>query len=177
MRVIVGWAWIDNAQDHFWIGQWFNGTGGGFAQTVNGASSRPPGYFLDPLYQGFLKGSVVPSADTWAGLTACGEVAFGVLLAIGFITPVAAYLSLWQSANYILMKSFIAHSSYTDKVFFVADLAILVTSAGLAYGLDAAVARHVPAWFARWFLGVSPGDVAEPAPTGAGSRAPQLTPS
>ena len=35
---------------------------------------------------------------------------------------------------------------------------LLVTSAGLAYGLDAALARHVPAWFAKRFMGVSPED-------------------
>ena len=158
LRVIFGWAWVDNAQDHFWNGQWFSGTGGGFAQTANGAASHPPTYFLDPFYQGFLKGIVLPSPDTWAGLTACGELAFGVLLAVGFITPVAAFLSLWQSSNYILMKGFVSHGAYTDKAFFAADLVILVTSAGLAYGLDAALARHVPAWFAKWFMGVSPED-------------------
>lgn len=156
LRVVIGWAWVDNAQDHFWASQWFGGTGGQYAQVANGAVSRQPLYFADPLYQGFLRGVVVPNADLWASLTACGEMTIGILLAIGFVTPVAAFLSLWQSSNYILMKGFLAHGAYTDKVFWIAALVLLVTAAGQAYGLDATLRRYVPAWLAAWFLGVPP---------------------
>ncbi len=156
LRVFIGWAWVDNAQDHFWVSQWFGGTGGQFLQVANGAVSRQPLYFADPLYQGFLRGVVVPNADLWAALTACGELTIGVLLAIGFCTPVAAFLSLSQSSNYILMKGFLAHGAYTDKVFWIAALVLLVTAAGQVYGLDATLRRHVPAWFATWFLGLPP---------------------
>lgn len=154
VRVFFGWAWIDNAQDHFRVGNWFVGDGGGFAQTASGAAGRPATYFLDPLYQGFLRGAVTPNADAWAGVTACGELAFGLMLALGFLTPVAAWLSLWQSSNYILMKGFLSHGAYTDKVFFIADLAVMLTGAGLVYGLDASLQHHVPAWFAKWFMGL-----------------------
>jgi hypothetical protein len=41
LRVVVGWAWVDNAQDHFWSSQWFAGSGGQYAQVANGAVSRP----------------------------------------------------------------------------------------------------------------------------------------
>ncbi len=156
LRVFIGWAWVDNAQDHFWASQWFGGTGGQFAQIANGAATRQPTYFVDPLYQGFLRGVVVPNMDLWAALTACGELTIGTLLAIGFMTPVAAFLSLWQSSNYILMKGFVSHGAYTDKVFWIAALVLLVTAAGQVYGLDATLRRHVPAWFATWFLGVAP---------------------
>jgi len=154
VRVFFGWAWVDNAQDHFRVGNWFVGDGGGFAQTATGAAGRPPTFFLDPLYQGFLRGAVTPNADAWAGVTACGELAFGLMLALGFLTPVAAWLSLWQSSNYVLMKGFLSHGAYTDKVFFIADLMVMLTSAGLIFGLDASLSRHVPAWFAKWFMGV-----------------------
>src|ERR671937_415069 len=59
LRVVVGWAWVDNAQDHFWSSQWFAGSGGQYAQVANGAVSRPSIWPLDPLYQGFLRGMVV----------------------------------------------------------------------------------------------------------------------
>ena len=154
VRIFFGWAWIDNAQDHFRVGNWFVGDGGGFAQTANGAAARPPTFFLDPPYQGFLLAAITPNADAWAGVTACGELAFGLMLAIGFLTPVAAWLSLWQSSNYILMKGFLSHGAYTDKVFLIADLVVMLTGAGLVYGLDAALQHHVPAWFAKWFMGV-----------------------
>ncbi len=99
---------------------------------------------------------MVPNPDLWAALTACGELTFGVLLAIGFATPVAAFLSIWQSSNYILDKGLIAHGAYTDKAFLAAQVVLLVTQAGLAYGLDASLRRHVPRWFARWLLGTEP---------------------
>jgi uncharacterized membrane protein YphA (DoxX/SURF4 family) len=156
LRVFIGWSWVDNAQDHFWNGQWFGGTGGQFLQTLNGVAGRTPLQPLDPLYQGFIRGAMVPNPDLWAALTACGELTFGLLLAIGFATPIAAFLATWQSSNYILEKGFIAHGAYTDKAFLAAQVALLVTQAGLAYGLDAALRRHVPAWFARWLLGTQP---------------------
>ena len=175
LRVSFGWAWIDNAQDHFRVGNWFNGDGGGFAQTATGAVNRPPTFVLDSIYQAFLKGSVTQNADAWAAVTACSELTFGLMIAIGFLTPVAVWLSLWQSSNYILMKGFLSHASYTDKVFFISDLTIMLTSAGLIYGVDAALAPHVPAWFAKWFMGV---DDAETVPAGAqrlGRVSPQPT--
>src|SRR5439155_22843012 len=102
-RVMFGWAWVDNAQDHF-RSSWVPGWAGGFSQIVNGAANRPATYFLDPLYQGFLKGTVAPNLDMFAALTICGELTFGTLLAVGLLTPVAAAGLLWQSLNYIEMK-------------------------------------------------------------------------
>ena len=53
----------------------------------------------------------MPNPDLWAALTACGEPVIGLLLALGLVTPVAAYLSMWQSGNCILMKGVWAHSA------------------------------------------------------------------
>jgi uncharacterized membrane protein YphA (DoxX/SURF4 family) len=142
LRVVVGWAWVDNAQDHFWSSQWFAGSGGQYAQVANGAVSRPPLWPLDPLYQGFLKAVVVANPDLWAALTACGELVIGLLLALGLVTPVAAFLSLWQSSNYILMKGLLAHGAYTDKVFFAAALLFLVSGAGLSSESCGMLARN-----------------------------------
>jgi uncharacterized membrane protein YphA (DoxX/SURF4 family) len=152
-RVAVGWALVDNAQDHFWNG-WIP-NGGGFLQSATGAVNRQPLYFLDPLYQSFLSGVVVPNAGVWASLTACGELVFGTMLAVGLCTPVGAIGAMWQNGNYMLMKGFVAHSAYTDKTFFAVELFCLITLAGLAYGLDASLRRHVPAMVAGTLLGVS----------------------
>jgi uncharacterized membrane protein YphA (DoxX/SURF4 family) len=175
LRVFLGWAWVDNAQDHWRVGNWLAGDGGGFAQTATGAANRAPLWFVDSLYQGFLRGAILANVDGWAGLTAAGELAFGLLLALGFLTPVAAWLSLWQSANYMLMKGFLSHGAYTDKVFFIGDLAVMLTAAGLVYGVDAALQRHVPAWFAKWFLGVPEVEQPAPEPTPVGQVSPQPT--
>lgn len=151
-RVAFGWAWIDNAQDHFRL-NWLPG-GGAFAQQATVAANRQPLNFLDPVYQGFLKGTVAPNADVWASLTLCGELAFGMLLAVGLLTPVAAAGLLVQSFNYVEMKGFVPHNTYADKAFFAADLYLLVTQAGLALGLDASLRSVVPS-FLRPLVGVT----------------------
>ena len=110
-------------------------------------------------------------ADTWAALTLCGELAFGVLLAIGLFTPVAACGAMFHNANYKLMKGFVSHSAYTDKTFFAAELFCLITGAGLAYGLDAALRHHVPAWVAATFMGGAPSE--EPASSPIGQPEPR----
>ncbi|MGI9149451.1 MAG: hypothetical protein ACR2IK_23375 [Chloroflexota bacterium] len=175
LRVVVGWAWVDNAQDHFRVGNWLAGDGGQFGQVAAGAAQRPATFFLDALYQGFLRAAVVANPDAWAALTACGELTFGLMLAMGVLTPVAAWLSLWQSTNYVLMKGLLAHGGYTDKVFFIADLMVMLTGAGLVYGTDAALQRHVPAWFARWLLGVVEVQTPVAEPTRVGRVSPEPT--
>lgn len=147
-RVTVGWALVDNAQDHFW-NNWLPG-GGGFLQIATQASSRQPLWFLDPLYQGFLRGVVVPGADIWAALTICGELSFGLLLAIGLFGPIGALGAMWLNGNYMLMKGFIAHGAYTDKTFFAVELFCLLTLASLAFGLDASLRQHLPSWLPKW---------------------------
>jgi uncharacterized membrane protein YphA (DoxX/SURF4 family) len=150
-RVTVGWALVDNAQDHLW-GGWLP-NGGGFLQTATTASTRQPLWPLDPAYQSFLANVVVPGGGTWAGLTAGGELVFGVMLALGLLTPVGAIGAMWLNGNYMLMKGFVAHSAYTDKTFFAVELFCLLAAAGLAYGVDASLRRLVPPALASLFGG------------------------
>ena len=124
--------------------------------------AQPYAWFGDPAYVGFLRDVIVPNGDMWAGLTLCGELTFGILLAVGLLTPVAAVGSMWQSANYTLMKGFLVHGAYSDKVFFLLAAFCFVTAAGLSYGLDASLRRVLPSWFSETFLGV-PGHEREPA--------------
>lgn len=157
-RVAVGWALMDNAQDHLW-GGWLP-SGGGFLQTATTAATRQPLWPLDSAYQAFLANVVVPNGGTWAGLTAGGELVFGVLLALGLLTPVATIGAMWQNGNYILMKGVVAHGAYTDKVFFAVELFCLLAAAGYAYGVDASLRRVVPASIVRLLIGRPP--AAEP---------------
>jgi uncharacterized membrane protein YphA (DoxX/SURF4 family) len=167
-RVVIGWAWLDNAQDHVRGANWVPG-GGAFLTQATNASNRQPGYFLDPLYQGFLRSVVVPNGDVWAGLTIAGEMAFGVLLALGLLTPVAAFGLLWHSFHYFMMKGFVAHGGYTDKVFFAGQLLALVTGSGQVYGLDASLRHHVPSFMARYLMAAP---VREPERLGVPAPAP-----
>lgn len=150
-RVVVGWALVDNAQDHLW-GGWLP-NGGGFLQTATNASTRQPLWPLDPAYQGFLANVVVPGGGAWAGLTAGGELVFGVLLALGLLTPVGALGAIWLNANYVMMKGMVAHSAYTDKTFIAVELFCLLAAAGYVYGLDASLRHILPSGVTRLVLG------------------------
>lgn len=150
-RVVVGWALVDNAQDHLW-GGWLP-NGGGFLQTATTASTRQPLWPLDPAYQAFLSNVVVPGGGTWAGLTAGGELVFGVMLALGLLTPVGAIGAMWLNGNYMLMKGMVAHSAYTDKTFFAVELFCLLAAAGYAYGVDASLRRLAPTVITNVLMG------------------------
>jgi uncharacterized membrane protein YphA (DoxX/SURF4 family) len=152
---VVGWAFLDNAQsDYTWA---FNG--GNFLTSANAAVQRGPSWFLDAPYQAFLSGVVVGRPDTWAGLFVSGELVFGLLLALGLFTPVAAWGTMWLSANIIMEKSFISHGAYVDKTYFVVELFCLISRSGLAYGLDAALAPYLPAAAASTLVSASPGEL------------------
>ena len=139
-RFTVGWAFLDNAvNDQVWVP-----SGGGFLSTANAAAGRAPLDFIDPTYHAFLSGSVIPHAGTWAGLFLGGEFAFGLLVAIGLFTPVAAWGAMWLSANIVLEKSFITHGTYVDKTYFLLETVCLITGAGRAYGLDAVLRHSLP---------------------------------
>lgn len=159
-RVVVGWALVDNAQDHLW-GGWLP-SGGGFLQTATTAATRQPLWPLDPAYQAFLTNVVVPNGGTWGGLTAGGELVFGVLLALGLLTPVGAIGAMWLNGNYMLMKGMVAHSAYTDKTFFAVELFCLLAAAGYAYGVDASLHRLAPTGIA----GILTGGRDRPEPDG-----------
>ncbi len=154
-RFVVGWAFLDNAQnDYTWA---FNG--GNFLTSANAAVQRGPGWFLEAPYTAFLSGVVVGRPDTWAGLFVSGELIFGLFLALGLFTSIAALGTMWLSANIIMEKSFLSHGAYVDKTYFIVELFCLLSRSGLAYGLDAALAPYVPSTLASTVVGVTPGEV------------------
>jgi hypothetical protein len=150
-RLVVGWAFLDNAAAD-WMGVY---KGGNFLSAANASVKRGSLDFIDPAYHDFLKHTIIPHWGPWAGLFYGGEAAFGLLLAVGLCTSVAAWGAMWLSTNIVLEKSFITHGTYVDKTFFVMGLFCLVTSAGLVYGLDAALQEHVPAVVAETLMGVA----------------------
>ncbi len=154
-RFVVGWAFLDNAQnDYTWA---FNG--GNFLTSANSAVQRGPAWFLEAPYQAFLSGVVVGRPDTWAGLFVSGELIFGLLLALGLFTPVAAWGTMWLSTNIIMEKSFVSHGAYVDKTYFVVELFCLISRSGLAYGLDAVLAPYMPAGVATQLVGTTLGEL------------------
>ncbi len=166
-RLVVGWAFIDNAViDAVWVPG-----GGGFLNAATAALKREP-QFLDGGYQPFLQSVVMPRPDTFAGLFLGGELVFGLLLVLGLFAAVGASGAMWLSLNIILEKSFMSHGAYVDKTYFVAELFCLIAGAGFVYGLDASLGRHLPG-ATRWFAGsaATPGG---PGPLRAPSPAPAM---
>lgn len=158
-RLVVGWAFLDNGQnDYTWA---FNG--GNFLTSANAAVQRGPLWFLEVPYNAFLGGVVVGRPDTWGGLFVSGELIFGLLLALGLFTPIAAWGTMWLSANIIMEKSFISHGAYSDKTYFAVELFCLISRSGLAYGLDAALAPYLPVGISSTLVGVTPGELSRPA--------------
>ena len=150
VRVVVGWAFVDNAvNDMVWVS---GGTNGFLGAAANAVKREPQ--FLDGGYQPFVQGLVLPRPDAFAGLFLSGELVFGLLLVLGLFSGFAALGAMWLSANIILEKSFMSHGAYVDKTYFVAELFCLVSGAGLVFGLDAALHRHLPGWLGPWVTAV-----------------------
>ena len=78
-----------------------------------------------------------------------------LLLALGLFTPIAAWGTMWLSANIIMEKSFVSHGAYVDKTYFVVELFCLLSRSGLVYGLDAALAPYMPAGLASTLVGTT----------------------
>jgi len=165
-RLVVGWAFVDNAVNDM---VWVSGGANGFLNAASGAIKREP-QFLDGGYQPFLQNIVLPRPDTFAGLFLSGELVFGLLLVLGLFSAIGASGAMWLSANIILEKSFMSHGAYIDKTFFVAEFFCLIAGAGFVYGLDASLQRLIPSWVSRWFAGASSG-VETRAPLPAASMA------
>ena len=160
-RLVVGWAFVDNAVNDM---VWVTGGANGFLNAATNALKREP-QFLDGGYQPFLQNIVQPRPDTFAGLFLSGELVFGLLLVLGLFSAIGASGAMWLSANIILEKSFMSHGAYIDKTYFVAELFCLIAGAGFVYGLDASLQRHLPSALARWFAGAAPSaERARPAP-------------
>ncbi len=148
-RIVIGWAFMDNAvNDMVWVA----GGNNGFLAAANAAVKREP-QFLDGAYQPFIQGLVLPRPDTFAGLFLSGELVFGLLLVLGLFSAIGASGTMWLSANIILEKSFMSHGAYIDKTYLAAELFCLLAAAGFVYGIDAALAPHLPATLRTWLAG------------------------
>ena len=148
-RLAVGWAFVDNAVNDM---VWVSGGTNGFLNAATNALKREP-QFLDGGYQPFIQGLVLPRPDTFAGLFLSGELVFGLLLVLGLFSAIGASGAMWLSANIILEKSFMSHGAYIDKTYLAAELFCLLAAAGFVYGIDAALAPHLPATLRTWLAG------------------------
>jgi uncharacterized membrane protein YphA (DoxX/SURF4 family) len=102
------------------------------------AAGNPVGW-----YRTFLLHVVLPHAALFAHLTAWGEVVTGVLVTLGFLTPVGALLGAWLVVNYGLATQWISPAERTMHLLLLGLLlAFAVTGAGRRWGLDGVRSRR-----------------------------------
>lgn len=105
------------------------------------------------FYRPFIEQIVLPNAGLFARLVTLGEWAIGLSLVLGLCTRIGALIALQMNLNFMLIKGLASAGGSIDRLFFLVSIAFLLASAGLEFGLDAYLARHlgripVVGWFA-----------------------------
>jgi uncharacterized membrane protein YphA (DoxX/SURF4 family) len=98
---------------------------------------------MEPFYQHFLQGVVLPHVDLFARLVFFAEWLVGVALTLGLFTPVAAVVGAWLNVNYMLMKGLPSAGGSVDRLFVLADIVFIAAGAGLTLGLDARLLKRL----------------------------------
>lgn len=106
-----------------------------------------------PVYRAFLGTVVLPHVSLFAHAVACGEVVVGCLLVAGLGTRAAAVGGMFLALNYLLLngatqlvpghEAVFAFGS-NDPIFVLGCFALLVGSAGRAFGADYFLHRWYP---------------------------------
>jgi thiosulfate dehydrogenase [quinone] large subunit len=107
------------------------------------------------FYQPFLSTLIIPNADAFARLVALGEVCVAASMILGLLTRAGGIVAIFLNLNYMLMKGLLNPGGSVDRFFVLIELMMVVSAAGLVWGLDGAFSD----WFARvpvlaWLAGV-----------------------
>src|SRR5581483_126842 len=108
--------------------------GDGFGRTVQPMASGNPWSF----YRAFLDNVVLSHAALFSYLTLVGNVAVGVCLVVGLLTPYAALVGIFLNVNYALAAGWMTRTDYSlNGLLIVIELLIIATAAGRTAGVDA----------------------------------------
>lgn len=145
VRVLVGAVWLNGAIEKFLNPE--------FPQQF-AANLDAGGYVAQaaPWFQGFMRDTVMPNADTVAQLARFGELALGLALVLGLLTNPAALgsilfsLAIFFSQGGVRLGTGLAEPEFLTINLLVAliSLVILLSPAAKALSLDAALARRRP---------------------------------
>lgn len=98
-------------------------------------------------YRTFLADVVIPNGARFATLTALGEVAVGLGLTFGFLTPIAAVIGATLVTLYGLATFHVGPSQQGFHLVLLACMvAFLFARAGRYWGLDGTMRRRIPRW-------------------------------
>src|SRR5215210_4240465 len=145
VRILVGAVWLNGAIEKFLNPE--------FPRQL--AASLNAGGFVSqapPWFQGFMRDTVVPNAETFAQLQRFGELALGIALVLGLLTNPAAMGSLVLSLTILISQGGVRLGTglgtpeFLNVDLFIAliSLVILLSPAAKALSLDAALARSRP---------------------------------
>ena len=141
---------------YFVISAWRKTTGGWLS------SGQPVAGFVERNleasaagYRGFLESVVLPQADRFAQLIVLGEWVTGLSLLFGFLIRLGALSGMWLVLNFMLTKGLPDFEGSQDRLFFASCAVFALSAAGLEWGLDGALRRHLAANpVTRWLAGI-----------------------
>ncbi len=102
-----------------------------------------------PAFGRLYRGLVEPNASWFPYLVLAGELATGIGLTLGFLTPIAAIVAIFMNLNYLSLAGFRPKDISVNAAYqceqgqnwnmLVAEVVILFTAAGATWSLDAAL--------------------------------------
>ena len=131
LRIGFGLYFVSTAIDKVSKG-WLTDPGP-MSQFITGPLQRGQ---TEAFYRPFLESVVLPNALTFSQLVAAGEVLVGLSLSLGLFTVLGSAGSALLVVNYMLMKGLLNNAGSNDRLFLLASVVFIVTSAGLVWGLD-----------------------------------------
>ena len=106
---------------------------GPMSQFITGPLQRGQ---AEAFYRPFLEGVVLPNALMFSQMVALGELLVGISLTLGLFTVLGSLGSALLVVNYMLMKGMLNNAGSNDRLFLLASVVFIVSSAGLVWGLD-----------------------------------------
>lgn len=123
IRLYVGWQWLvagyEKVISPVWVGDKAGTAVGGF---LMGALKKVGGEHPDVQwwYAEFINNFALPNKVIFSYLVSFGELAVGIGLILGALTPVAAFFGIFMNFNYLF-----AGTVSTNPVLLVLELIIL----------------------------------------------------
>ncbi len=145
LRVFIGYSFLTAGWQKY-LGGWLNPSTGSAPLTgvlsnwLSGATPMPPGW-----YRNFLVDIAVPNAHLFGILVCLGEVFVGALLLLGLCTRLSGLLGAFMCLNYYLAaRHTVGAVGLVNETFVVANLLLLLSAAGRAWGIDWFLHRSMP---------------------------------
>lgn len=134
LRLVIGYVFLNSGWEKITNPEFAAGLG---ATLGKFAAQNPFGW-----YKSILLSYSVPNAQTLAPLVAWGEVAAGVMLILGFLTPVGALLAFLLNANFYLAAGWTSPSAHSvNLVMMFVDAALIFVRPGAVLGFDGFLAK------------------------------------